>query len=72
MHQNDGRVVINRFVLWVPRLTPNDSLYDKFVDLFLKETETKYMREIHETSASTNTSAFFQISVSIRQCKTYR
>ena len=33
-----GRVVINRFILWVPRLTPRDSMYDKFVSSFLKET----------------------------------
>ena len=31
---NDGRVVINRFLLWIPKLTPKDSLYDKFA-LFL-------------------------------------
>ena len=28
---DDGRFVVNRFVLWVPKLTPKDSLYDKFV-----------------------------------------
>ena len=32
-----GRVVIDRFLLWVPKLTPKDSLYDKFVSSFLKE-----------------------------------
>ena len=26
---DDGRVVINRFLLWVPKLTPKVSLYDK-------------------------------------------
>ena len=26
---DDGRVVINRFLLWVPKLTPKESLYDK-------------------------------------------
>ena len=36
-----GRVVVNRFLLWVPRLTPKDSLYDKFVSSFLKETQWK-------------------------------
>ena len=30
-----GRVVVNRFLLWVPRLTPKDSMYDKFVESFL-------------------------------------
>ena len=54
-----ARVVINRFILWVPRLTPRDSMYDKFVSSFLKETEWKYMREMYNVSAPTNTSGFF-------------
>ncbi|KAL9954737.1 hypothetical protein ACROYT_G042311 [Oculina patagonica] len=32
---DDCRVVIDRFLLWVPKLTPKDSLYDKFVNSFL-------------------------------------
>ena len=42
---NDGRIVLNRFLLWIPKLTPKDSLYDKFVTEFLKETQWTYMRE---------------------------
>ena len=34
-----GRFVINRFLLWIPKLTPKDSMYDKFVSSFLKETQ---------------------------------
>ena len=34
---DDGRVVINRFLLWVPRLLPKDSLFDKFVNSFMQE-----------------------------------
>ena len=64
-----GRVVINRFILWVPRLTPRDSMYDKFVSSFLKETQWKYMREMYNVSAPTNTSGFFQISSSIDNVK---
>ena len=64
-----ARVVINRFILWVPRLTSRDSMYDKFVSLFLKETEWKYMREMYNVSAPTNTSGFFQISSSIDNVK---
>ena len=64
-----GRVVINRFILWVPRLTPRDSMYDKVVSSFLKETEWKYMREMYNVSAPTNTSGFFQISSSINNVK---
>ena len=54
-----ARVVINRFILWIPRLTPRDSMYDKFVSSFLKETQWKYMREMYNVSAPTNTSGFF-------------
>ena len=64
-----GRVVVNRFILWVPRLTPKDSMYDKFVNSFLKETSWKYMREMYNVSAPTNTSGFFQISSSIDNVK---
>ena len=64
-----ARVVINKFILWVPRLTPRDSMYDKFVSSFLKETEWKYMRELYNVSAPTNTSGFFQISSSIDNVK---
>ena len=64
-----GRVVINRFILWVPRLTPRDSMYDKFVSSFLKETKWQYMREMYNVSAPTNTSGFFQISSSIDNVK---
>ena len=64
-----GRVVVNRFILWVPRLTPRDSMYDKFVSSFLKETKWKYMREMYNVSAPTNTSGFFQISSSIDNVK---
>ena len=64
-----ARVVINRFILWVPRLSPKDSMYDKFVSSFLKETQWKYMREMYNVSAPTNTSGFFQISSSIDNVK---
>ena len=64
-----GRIVINRFLLWVPKLTPKDSLYDKFVSSFLKEKTWSYMREMYEVSAPTNTSGFFQISSSIDNAK---
>ena len=39
-----ARVVINRFILWIPRLTPRDSMYDKFVSSFSKRNRM----EIHE------------------------
>ena len=64
-----ARVVINRFILWVPRLTPIDSMYDKFVSSFLKEKEWTYMREMYIASSKTTTSGFFQISPSIDNVK---
>ena len=60
-----GRVVINRFLLWIPKLTPKDSLYDKFVTSFLKETQWTYMRELYEVSAPPTSSGYFQLSASI-------
>ena len=66
---DDGRVVIDRFLLWVPKLTPKDSLYDKFVSSFSKGEKWTYLREMYEESASTNSSGFFQISSSINKVK---
>ena len=51
--KDPGRVVVNRFILWVPRLTPKDSMYDKFVTSLLQETQWKYMREMYEVSPPT-------------------
>ena len=64
-----ARVVINRFILWVPRITPRDSMYNKFVESFLKEKQWKYQKEMYNVSAPTNTSGFFQISSSIDNVK---
>ena len=60
-----GRVVVNRFLLWVPRLIPKDSLSLKFVEDFEKPSTWKYNREMYEVSAPTHSSGFFQISSSI-------
>ena len=64
-----GRVVVNRFLLWVPRLTPKDSLYDKFVTSFLKETQWKYLREMYQRSGPERSSGYYQISASIDNVK---
>lgn len=64
-----GRVVINRFLLWVPKLIPKDSLYDKFVSSFLTKNSWTYSREMYEMSAPTQSSGFFQISSSIDNVK---
>ena len=64
-----GRVVINRFLLWVPKMIPKDSLYDKFVNSFLTKNNWTYNREIYQVSAPTRSSGFFQISSSIDNVK---
>ena len=66
---DDGRVVIDRFLLWVPKLIPKDSLYDKFVSSFLTKNAWTYSREMYEVSAPTHSSGFFQISSSIDNVK---
>ena len=66
---DDGRVVINRFLLWVPRLKPKDSLYSKFVDSFMKQDKWTYLREMYQMSSPRNDSADFQISASIDNVK---
>ena len=64
-----GRVVVNRFILWVPRLTPRDSMYDKFISSFLKVSQWNYLREMYCVSSPTRTGGFFQISSSIDNVK---
>ena len=64
-----NRVVVNRFLLWVPRLTPKDSLYNKFVESFLLKKSWTYNREMYQASAPSQSSGFFQISSSIDNVK---
>ena len=64
-----GRVVVNRFLLWVPRLTPKDSLYNKFVESFLLKKTWTYNREMYQVSSPAQSSGFFQISSSIDNVK---
>ena len=54
---DDGRVVVNRFLLWVPKLNPKDSMYENFVNSFLKETKWKYLRELYQDSTPTVSSS---------------
>ena len=63
------RVVINRFLLWVPKLIPKDSMYDKFINSFLSKSAWTYKRELYEVSKPTRNSGFFQISSSIDNVK---
>ena len=59
------RVNVNRFFLWISRLTLKDIMYGKFVSSFLKETQWTYTSEMYEVSGPTTASEFFQISASI-------
>ena len=62
----DGRIVIDRFLLWVPKMIPKDSLFDKFVSSFLKESTWTFLREMYNYSTTPRqSSGFFQISSSI-------
>ena len=65
----DGRVVLDRFLLWVPKMTPKDSLYDKFINAYLVKSNWKYLRERYYASSLTHSSGFFQISPSIDNVK---
>ena len=64
-----GRVVLDRFLLWVPKMTPKDLQYDKFINTYLVKSNWKYLREMYHVSAPTQTSGFFQISPSIDNVK---
>ena len=66
---DNHQVVVDRFLLWVPKLIPKDSLYDKFVSSFLTKGTWTYRREMYEVSAPTHSSGFFQISSSIDNVK---
>ena len=62
---DNGRIVVNRFLLSIQKLTPKDSMYDKFVSSFLKETQWTYIRELYEVSELTQASGFLHLLVSI-------
>ena len=64
-----GRVVINRFYLWILKLIPKDSMYSEFVSSFLKESQWTYLRAMYQPSTPTNASDDFWISASIDNVK---
>ena len=66
----DCRVVVNRFLLWVPKLTPKDSMFTNFINNFLKEDRWKYLRELYQVSSpNRDVTGYFQISPSIDNVK---
>ena len=64
-----GRIVINRFYLWVPKIIPKDSLYSKFTDSFLTKSSWMYRKELYQVSSERTTSGYFQILSSIDNVK---
>ena len=60
-----GKIVINRFELWLPKLIPKGSLYSNFVSSFMKESKWNSLRELYEVSQPTRTNGYFKISASI-------
>ena len=65
-----GRLIINRFYLWVPRLEPKDSLMTKFISEFQKPSRWTNLRELYISSVNTRQgSGDFRISPSIDRVK---
>ena len=65
-----GRLIINRFYLWVPRLEPKDSLMTKFISEFQKPSRWTNLRELYISSTNTRQgSGDFRISPSIDRVK---
>ena len=67
---DDGRVVVDKFLLWVPKLNPKDSLAKTFADSFLISSEWTYRREMYQASSTlTHSSGSFLISSGIDKVK---
>ena len=66
----EGRVVVKRFYLWLPRMIQKDSMYSEFVSDFLKPTKWTYMRDLYNQSANKQAlQNMFQISPAIDNVK---
>ena len=67
---DDGRVVVTRFYLWLPKMVPKDSEFNEFVKDFLKPSKWVYMRDLYNQSANTRAvQNMFQISPAIDNVK---
>ena len=66
---DDCRVVIDRFLLWVPKMIPKTGLSTKFTESFIIKKSWNYLREMFTVSAPARSSGFFQISSSIDNVK---
>ena len=67
---DEGRVVIKRLYLWLPKLIPKDSMYSKFASDYLTPKTWTYMRDLYNQSANTKAvQNIFQISPAIDNVK---
>ena len=60
-----GRVVIDRFILWVPKMVPKDSMYNQYIDSFMKPSIWPCLSERYDVSGPMRSSGFYQISAAI-------
>ena len=61
----NGRIVVNKFLLWVPRIIPKDSMFESFISNYIKPSKWSYLKEMYQMSAPTLVSGFYQINSSI-------
>ena len=67
---DNGRVVVTRLSLWLPRLVPKDSTYSEFLKDFLKPAKWTYMKDLYVKSANTRAvENTFQINPAIDNVK---
>ena len=67
---DDGRVVVKRLYLWIPKLIPKDSMYSTFVSEYLQPKTWTYLRDLYNQSANTQAvQNMFQISPAIDAVK---
>ena len=63
----EGRYIITKFVLWVPKMTLNPSGQKMFAEKYLKPHTWSYLKERIETAPFTQRSGKFRITNSIRK-----
>ena len=67
---DDGRVVVKRLYLWIPKLIKKDSMYSTFVSEYLQPKTWTYLRDLYNQSANTQAvQNMFQISPAIDAVK---
>ena len=67
---DEGRVVVKRLYLWIPKLIPKDSMYSTYVAEYLQPKTWTYLRDLYNQSANTKAlQNIFQISPAINGVK---